>query len=70
VQDKRIKIFFWAHPAHAPDRAFRLYLFACGKKDTASIPCAFSMTGFFFKCVSRKQAEGGVAAGILCVYPA
>jgi hypothetical protein len=30
-----------------PDRAFRLYLFACGKKDTASIPCAFAGGTFF-----------------------
>jgi hypothetical protein len=28
--------------ASAGNRAFRLYLFACGKKDTASIPCADS----------------------------
>jgi hypothetical protein len=30
-----------AFPARsAGNRAIRLYLFACGKKDTASIPCA------------------------------
>jgi hypothetical protein len=38
--------FLGAFPAlRAGNRAFRLYLFAFGKKDTASIPCAVWFRG-------------------------